>query len=257
MDEINDKCFLSEIFSAIQGEGSLVGVRQLFVRFSACDLRCEWCDTPDSLLRTKYCDVEETPGIRKFHKIINPIEKIQLLNILRELNPSFHHSISLTGGEPLLQWKFLSAFLPVVKEQISLPIYLESGGHRPDELDKIVDLIDYISMDFKLPTSANVGILWDEHLKFLNISLQANKKVWVKIVVTAKTSFDDLLTSIDVLQSVKPGYEPIDVFLQPVTSVNEITPPNETELLFLQERLIRHYPKIRVLPQVHKLIGQK
>ncbi|MBI3590228.1 MAG: 7-carboxy-7-deazaguanine synthase QueE [Candidatus Melainabacteria bacterium] len=257
MNEINDKSFLSEIFSAIQGEGYLVGVRQIFVRFSACDLRCKWCDTPDSLVRTKHCEVEEEPGIRKFYKIINPIEKTQLLNILKKLNPSFHHSISLTGGEPLLQWKFLSAFLPVVKEQFALPIYLESGGHRPGELNKIIHLVDYVSMDFKLPTSANAGTLWDEHLKFLNISLEANKKTWVKIVVTAKTSFDDLLTSIDILKSVKFAHEPVDVFLQPVTSINEIIPPNEIELLSLQKRLIKHYPKIRVLPQVHKLIGQK
>ncbi|HPX77174.1 MAG TPA: 7-carboxy-7-deazaguanine synthase QueE, partial [Methanobacterium sp.] len=39
---------ISEIFSSIQGEGKLVGRRQVFIRFSGCNLTCNYCDTPQS-----------------------------------------------------------------------------------------------------------------------------------------------------------------------------------------------------------------
>lgn len=38
--------WISEIFTSIQGEGSLLGVPSLFIRTSGCNLRCNWCDTP-------------------------------------------------------------------------------------------------------------------------------------------------------------------------------------------------------------------
>lgn len=257
MDQ-NNVCYLSEIYSAIQGEGPLVGVRQIFVRFSACDLRCVWCDTPGSLVRTSYCEVENASGLRKFQKIQNPIDSQQLISFLNLLSPDSHlyHSISLTGGEPLLQYKFLLSFLPLLKKKLSLPIYLESGGHRPYELKQIINYVDYVSMDFKLPSSAKTGILWDKHKEFLSISLEAKKNIWVKIVVTADTLLDELFYAADLVKSLDKKRK-IEIFLQPVTEINGSKPPGEKEILDIQLKLLRIYPYIRVLPQVHKLIGQR
>lgn len=258
MNFINkDTCYLSEVYSAIQGEGPLVGVRQLFVRFSACDLRCVWCDTPDSLVRTKFCNVEKKISSRQFQKIENPVNSFQLIRFLKNLSPNVHHSISLTGGEPLLQSDFLFCFLPELKKEISLPIYLETGGHRPDELEKVINSIDYISMDFKLPSSANAGDLWDKHRDFLDICLKAKKKVWVKIVVTNETDFDELLKSINIVESLTSDKHDVEVFIQPVTKIEKSIPPLEIELLKMQEKLLKFFSKIRTLPQVHALMGQR
>lgn len=249
-----DNFYLSEIYSAIQGEGPLVGIRQIFVRFSACDLRCLWCDTPDSLVRTEYCEIEKNAGARDFNKVKNPIELYDLISFISNLSPKLHHSISFTGGEPLLQSESLLSLIPLIKERFLLPIYLESGGHRPDKLKKIVHLLDYISMDFKLPTSSETSPMWDKHKEFLNISLEAKKNVWVKIIVTNDTSFDELLYSLHLIKSVN---KKVEMFLQPVTKINGSRPPSEKNLLNIHSRLLEHYPYVRVLPQVHKLIGQR
>ena len=254
----SNQCYLSEVYSAIQGEGPLVGVRQIFVRFSACDLRCIWCDTPDSLVRQEFCEMEDIAGSRSSQKIKNPITLSQLISYIKQLEPAIHHSISLTGGEPLLQSNFLVSFLPTIKKEVNLPIYLESGGHRPSELKSIVQYLDYISMDFKLPSSSKTSDMWDKHYDFLSLSLEANKQVWVKIVLTNLTLYEELLRSLDVVKSVnKKNNKKTEIFLQPVTQINGSKPPSEAQLLNIQSKLLCVYPRIRVVPQVHRLIGQK
>ena len=42
---MTNKTKVREIFTSIQGEGPYVGVKQLFVRFCGCNLRCDYCDT--------------------------------------------------------------------------------------------------------------------------------------------------------------------------------------------------------------------
>lgn len=250
--------YLSEIFSAIQGEGPLVGVRQIFVRFSACDLRCSWCDTPNSLIRSKTYQIERTPGSRSYFSGENPISISSLISHISKLNPKLHHSISFTGGEPLLQNDALNEIIPKIKSKFSLETYLETGGHRPDKLKNVINYFDYISMDFKLPSSSSTLPMWDKHKEFLFIALKSKKlkKIWVKLVLTKNTKYSELAKSIALVKSLK-SRKNIEVFLQPVTKMKNIVPPEEKELLLIHSKLLKLYPSIRVLPQVHKLIGQK
>ncbi|MCM8763078.1 MAG: 7-carboxy-7-deazaguanine synthase QueE, partial [Candidatus Omnitrophica bacterium] len=73
---------IAEIFKSIQGEGIYQGREQVFVRFYGCNLKCQFCDTP----LTHY---EE----------LRPEELLNRINIFGV----DYHSLSLTGGEPLLQ----------------------------------------------------------------------------------------------------------------------------------------------------------
>ncbi len=253
-----DDNYISEIFSAIQGEGPFAGKRQIFIRLSGCDIRCIWCDTPQSLKRVKQCEIETGAGKRKFISRNNPLNKVDVVSYISKLSPEIHHSISITGGEPLLQNNALKKLLPELKKNFHLPIYLETGGHRPDKLKNIIKYIDFISMDFKLPSSSRTEPSWNKHSDFLSSSIKSKslKSIWVKIVLTNKTSINELKKSIEIIKSFAQERE-IEVFLQPVTKINGTKPPSEIELLDIHNKLLKLYPHIRVLPQTHKFLGQK
>jgi len=168
-----------------------------------------------------------------------------------------HHSLSVTGGEPLLQSRFLESFLPELKKTFNTPIYLETGGHRPNELIKVIKHVDYISMDFKLQSSAFCGDLWNKHFEFLKISVQSNARTWVKIVITDKTNLNELEYALNNIKSIVGNKNNVEIILQPVTPINDVMPVSEMVILEWQKSLIKIFPEVRVIPQTHKLIGQK
>ena len=85
--------------------------------------------------------------------------------------------MSLTGGEPLLQKDFLKGLLSLFKESRMIS-YLETNGILYKELQSIIDDIDIIAMDFKLPSSTKCRSFWDEHKRFLEVALR--KEVFIK-----------------------------------------------------------------------------
>lgn len=240
---------LVEIFSAIQGESEFVGERQLFVRLGGCDLRCSWCDSPHTHAVSSSYRVEKTAGQRDFREDINPVSGDQILRYVEELAQSFpHHSLSLTGGEPLLQSRFLQAWLP----QVALPVYLETGGHRPQELSKVLPDIRWISMDIKLPSSCGESC-WQAHDAFLTVAGQGNACLITKWVITADTTLEDLDQATDLLISHSPD---IPVVLQPVTPLGGRLAPSPSQVLDWQSRLRQRLTSVRVIPQTHKMIHQ-
>lgn len=151
----NSAAQLSEVFSSLQGEGLYVGERQIFIRFAGCNLSCVYCDTPQALVITPTFKFEPTPGSHKHETKNNPVSVEQLTELVSSLDKpaGVIHSVSLTGGEPLLQVDFLKAFLPELKKKVKLPIYLETNGVLPDHLNEVIDLIDITAMDMKLPSA--------------------------------------------------------------------------------------------------------
>ncbi len=240
---------LVEIFSAVQGEGVFVGERQLFVRLGGCDLRCTWCDSPHTHAVHGDYRVEKTSGQRDFLEAVNPVSGDQLLRHIEVLNQTFpHHSLSLTGGEPLLQSRFLETWLP----KVSLPVYLETGGHRPQELSKVLSYLSWISMDIKLPSSCGES-QWQAHDAFLAVAGQGKAPLITKWVVTADTTLADLDQATDLL--VKHSAD-IPVVLQPVTPLGGCLAPSPTQVLDWQTRLRQRLTSVRVIPQTHKMINQ-
>jgi len=240
-----------EIFSAIQGEGPWVGIRQIFFRLYRCNLRCSWCDTPESFELTGKGEVETPPGSRQFLQFENPISVEKAIKLLEPFLALPHHSISFTGGEPLVQKEFLLSLLPDLKNK-GEKIFLETGGSLPEILELALPYLDFISMDIKLPSSASERPLWEKHEAFLKLA--ASKETYVKIVVTRDTLQEEIARAMSLVKKIAPG---ISVVLQPVTPVNGALPPSAQQMLDWQKLATLSLPDVRVIPQVHKLIGQK
>lgn len=252
---------LIEIFSAIQGEGLNVGTRQIFIRFALCDLRCHFCDSAHTWDIPTNCRIEKLPGSREFEIHPNPVTLPILIEWVKRQNiPRLHDSISLTGGEPLLHSNFLRDFLPKVRFATGLPIYLETGGHRPEQLTNIVPYIDSVGMDLKLPSTSGESH-WESHSQFLQICNSANLEVFVKIVISQETSLSDLEQAALLIKAVSPK---IPVFLQPATPLDlekafadkQIFAPSPKQVLNWQALLKQSLDRVRVIPQTHKVIDQ-
>lgn len=231
------KADITEVFSSIQGEGIFLGAKQIFVRFKDCNLNCVYCD-------------EQPKGLAaKVYSALDLMAEIRLL----EESKGPHHSVSLTGGEPLLYAEFLKEFLALLKKN-NFKSYLETSGILPKELEKVIDLIDIIAMDFKLPSSTAERPYWEEHLKFLKTAVK--KRVFVKAVVTPDTKGEDIEKAVKLMKKVK---ENIPFILQPATPVRKSDKEiNKGTLLgFLEIAGRNSFENIRVIPQVHKILNVK
>jgi 7-carboxy-7-deazaguanine synthase len=122
---------INEIFHSIQGESTHTGRPCVFVRLTACDLRCSWCDTPYAFHEGRKMSVEEVVS-----------------NVAAYECPV----VEITGGEPLLQ----PDVYPLMSElmQRGHTVLLETGGHRsvanvPTGVVRIIDV--------KCPASGESG----------------------------------------------------------------------------------------------------
>lgn len=244
--------YLVEIFSAIQGEGPIVGKRQIFVRFLGCHIACAYCDTPATHTKQRQCRVEMTPGQRDFKIFANPVPLTQVQALLQQLEtfPGLHDSISLTGGEPLQHLKTLQVLVPLLKPQFSL--YLETDGILHQNLAACVQDFDQIGMDIKIPSATGLQPYWAEHEQFIRIASQRN--LFVKAVVTQAMTPEEWQQAIALVAACDPW---IPFILQPVTPYGAVkNPPAPEQVLQWQALAKRQLKDVRVIPQTHKMIGQ-
>ncbi|WP_448525674.1 7-carboxy-7-deazaguanine synthase QueE [Parathermosynechococcus lividus] len=248
---------LVEIFSAIQGEGANVGTRQLFIRFAGCDLRCTYCDSAHTWGVPAIALLETIAGDRQFQRVANPLSGIQILAAVAQLHhPHLHDSISLTGGEPLLHALALATLLPALRAATQLPLYLETGGHHPRALERVLPYLDSVGMDIKLP-SVSGECHWPAHQQFLTLCDRAGVEVFCKVIISALTTPTDLATMAELVATVNPR---IPVFLQPVTPIGTgrlTQPPTPAQVLAWQAYLKKDLAHVRVIPQTHKFLGQR
>jgi len=223
------KAKILEVFDSIQGEGLYAGAKQVFVRFFECNMHCSWCDTPHSIGDGKREFVE-----REIHDVFADIQKYW---------PGCH-SVSLTGGEPLLQADFIRELLPLMKKN-KMTSYLETNGVLPDELGKVIEDIDIVSMDIKLPSSTECQSYWKEHEAFLKIAKQ--REVFVKNVISSKTDKADIIKSINLVAGIDPN---ILFILQP--NYFEMKNGVINKCLEFQSECVKKLNNVRILPQIHK-----
>lgn len=217
-----DKITIKEIFESIQGEGPYVGEKQLFVRTTRCNLNCKYCDT--DFLSDKS---SKEYSFDEFYEVLKSANS---------------QTVSFTGGEPLLEADFLSEFLRKYKNRLNKKIYLETNGTNANELKKVIDYVDIVSMDIKLKSATGMEFSLISFDDFIEVAKQ--KEVFAKVV------FDENITNSEIEEAAilakKYG---ILLVLQPKMP----TSPN----ISLEEIFNKFYDKyknIRLIPQMHKFL---
>ncbi len=240
------KANLIEIFGSYQGEGPLVGEPMTFLRFQDCALSCVYCDTPASFVKHPEFRVEKIPGSGVFAFRPNPVTAEELTRIFHDFKEPW---VSLTGGEPLQHGEFLAHWLPKVKGKHRF--LLETNGVLSGELKRVIQDVEVVSMDLKLPSVTGMRPFWKEHREFLQIARE--KKVYVKVVISAPTDPVDLERALALVEDLAPE---IPFILQPVTPfgpVRETVDASRLQEFF--EISKRHLPDVRVIPQMHPQWG--
>lgn len=218
---------INEIFLSVQGEGPYVGYKQIFIRFCGCNLNCEYCDTEF-----------------KTGEIYTPTALYNY--IISNYNLNEIHSVSLTGGEPLLHTEFLKEFLPLIKPKTK--IYLETNATLYNKIQELKGFIDIISADIKLK-SATGQETFELHNKFLSIT--NNLDTFAKIV------FDSNITEEEIIKCANLGKKlDIELILQPKMIGDKMSVDSEFCNKIL-DKFTSIYPKTRLIPQVHKFLDIK
>ena len=155
---LSDTLIINEIFFSIQGESTRIGLPCVFVRLTACDLRCAWCDTV-------YAFHEGTE--MKIDIIVNKVKEYQC------------RLVEITGGEPLFQDNVHILMKRLCDENYD--VMIETGGHRNiSAIDPRVKRI----MDIKCP-----GSLMDKRNRWENIEALTGRDE-VKFVIADEIDYD-------------------------------------------------------------------
>jgi 7-carboxy-7-deazaguanine synthase len=134
---------ITEIYRSIQGESSFAGLPCTFVRLTACNLRCAWCDSEYTFTGGK---------------------KMAAAEIEREVvGLSASGLVEFTGGEPMLQEREL---IPLMERLLALgyTLLLETSGERP--LERVPKAVHKI-VDVKCPGSGEGGSFRQSNLETL------------------------------------------------------------------------------------------
>lgn len=221
---------VENIFSSFQGEGLFIGVKQLFIRLHGCNLTCSYCDTNTDNYK-EYTSAELFSEVRKY--------------FVKER----YHSISITGGEPLMQSLFLKDFLPLLKES-DLKVYLETNGTLVEDLKNVIEYVDYVAVDFKLPSTTSLKGYWEEHAEFLKMT--AGKDCFVKVIVAPDTNKTDFIKAVKIIE--KDDYINIPLIIQPQTEYVPLSEKFRKKIEGFVCEGSSYINDIRLIPQAHKFL---
>ena len=169
---MSDTLVVNEIYLSLQGESTFAGLPCIFIRLTACDLRCSYCDTAYAF----------TEGKKQTLAAILAEVKRQaapFLNSKFNIQNSKLPLVELTGGEPLLQKNSLPLMTSLCDDGFT--VLLEtSGAHDISKVDPRVHRI----MDLKCPASGEVA-----RNRFENIAhLKATDEI--KFVIGTQEDYD-------------------------------------------------------------------
>lgn len=234
------------MFTSVEGEGILYGTKTLFVRLAGCPFACFYCDTTEALPAnsgTEYT-IEEAASL-----IDKSIQK-------------HTYKVNFTGGDPLMQHEAVADLARHVHLQHKgLLTYLESSCFDARRFGHVLPHMDVAKIEFKTSDSEFVDAP-EQHQKMTQQALlcleqaaaSVDNTTYVKIVVSSKTGTNeirDLAAAIfDVVK--RPQKDVAGFVIQPVHGAGE--PPLDL-LLAMYDAVRPVYADVRVIPQLHKIIG--
>ena len=228
------KAPIIEIFSSFQGEGLLIGERQIFVRFAGCNLNCNYCDTDDS-------KSEKSGTLMAPQQVSEEIEKI--------LTPDCK-TISFTGGEPSLYPDFISQ----VSKNFNLKIMLETNGTLPDNID-LIDELDIVSLDIKLPEHFDGDFdesIFLNEIKSLNLLIAKCINVYCKVVILPSTKIKSFKEVVEKLSQNISDKSDLKIIIQPSSPLSDWKDINFR--LFEFSEIVGQYFEVSTIPQIHKIL---
>ena len=233
---------LSEIFTSIEGEGILFGTKTMFVRLAGCPFKCHWCDTPYAL-----------PMDSGIEYSIEEVKEI----ISKSLQPNTY-KINFTGGEPLVQHEAVIELAKFVRQK-GLRVYLESSCYDAARFAKVLPYIDICKVELKLRDSKIVNekqysnLLKNEQ-QCLRQAINKGKTTYIKVVVTNSSNLEEFKDIVvEVFKIAKPS-ELAGFIIQPSYRIDE---PTLDVLFGFYDTVYPMYDQVRVVPQLHKIIGAR
>ena len=162
------------------------------------------------------------------------------------MTPDFD-SLEITGGEPLLHSDYIRDFL----SKYDYKAMLETNATLPDNLLDLVDVVDIVSMDIKLPEHFDTEDEWanvyENELKSLRIMEDHDLKYYIKIVVSPTTPLEiikDILKDLNAIIS-----SDVELVVQPVSPMSLW---DSKENLFAISQLVGKHYNVSIIPQIHK-----
>jgi len=141
---MSDTLVVNEIYLSLQGESTFAGLPCIFIRLTACDLRCSYCDTAYAFTEGKKKPLPEI--LAEVKRLAKPFSNPQLSTLNSQLP-----LVELTGGEPLLQKNSLPLMESLCDDGFT--VLIETGGaHDISKIDPRVRRI----VDLKCPSSGEV-----------------------------------------------------------------------------------------------------